>query len=282
MPHRTIRSHRLPASSGAREKGYILIWAAVTIAGLAWISARTMSALAVAAEADNTQSADLRLGAAMGAVRAAITYRLASPSDEIETLPASGAETFDGIEVQWQLARESERLDINKAEPVQIAQLLELAGFDPDRAAMLADRIADWRDEDDLKHLNGAERGEYLAAGLAPPANRDFVTPLEIAKVLGVGADLAACLEPTLSVYGGTSYVRARPTEKAPPAPPQAGDVLRLSMQTVGPDQSRRNETRLIRLVGNAGQPIWTLEVSHSAPPTNSTAELRCQPPRQP
>ena len=43
-------------------------------------------------------------------------------------------------------------------------------------------------DEDDLKHLNGAEVADYAAAGLPPPRNAKLVTPFEAKHIFGWAA----------------------------------------------------------------------------------------------
>jgi len=49
----------------------------------------------------------------------------------------------------------------------------------------------DYQDPDDLLRIGGAERPQYLAAGLPPPSNRPVSTPLEFRRILGWNTLLA-------------------------------------------------------------------------------------------
>ncbi len=62
---------------------------------------------------------------------------------------------------------EESKFPINRATPEQIRRLLDLVGVDPMDADVIADSIADWIDENDLHHLNGAEDEYYRS--LEPP-----------------------------------------------------------------------------------------------------------------
>ncbi|QDW66349.1 type II secretion system protein GspK [Luteimonas granuli] len=49
----------------------------------------------------------------------------------------------------------------------------------------------DYQDADDLHRLGGAEKDDYRKAGLPPPSNRAFASPLELRRVLGWNGLLA-------------------------------------------------------------------------------------------
>jgi general secretion pathway protein K len=112
---------------------------------------------------------------------------------------------FDGSELTVTLYNEASRLDLNTATREQLATLIELAqgeaGFDEVKRDALADAILDWRDADDLTQLNGAEDGDYEAAGL-PYGARDepFQSVEELQQVLGMSRTLFQRLAPDLSV----------------------------------------------------------------------------------
>ncbi|MES1198609.1 MAG: hypothetical protein ABUS48_01355 [Pseudomonadota bacterium] len=94
-------------------------------------------------------------------------------------------------------------VDINAASPEHLASLLVALHIDPDQAVELADRVADWRDSDDLKRLHGAEAQDYIAAHLPPPRNAPFVTESELRAVLGFTPALVDCVAPYLTTYSG-------------------------------------------------------------------------------
>ena len=119
---------------------------------------------------------------------------------------------FDGSELTVTLYNEFSRLDLNTATREQLATLIELAqgeaGFDEAQRDALADAILDWRDADDLTQLNGAEDGDYEAAGL-PYGARDepFQSVDELQQVLGMPRALFQRLAPDLSVDNETGEV---------------------------------------------------------------------------
>ena len=49
----------------------------------------------------------------------------------------------------------------------------------------LRDSLLDYRDEDDLSRLSGAERDDYIRQGLYPPSNYHLLTPWEAQRVMG-------------------------------------------------------------------------------------------------
>ena len=64
-------------------------------------------------------------------------------------------------------------------------RLLATYGLDAESVARLTDSVLDYRDGDDLRHINGAEREDYERAGKTGDIrNADFLSPTEIARVL--------------------------------------------------------------------------------------------------
>lgn len=65
-------------------------------------------------------------------------------------------------------------------------RLLATYDLDGETVARLTDSLLDYRDGDNLRHVNGAEKEEYEHAGRAGDIrNADFLAPTEIARVLG-------------------------------------------------------------------------------------------------
>lgn len=122
---------------------------------------------------------------------------------------------FDGQDLELTLYNEASRIDLNSATREQLVALIELAqgeeGFDPTQRDALADAILDWRDEDDLTMLNGAEDGDYEAAGYPYGARDDrFESVQELRQVLGMTPALYRRLAPSLSVDTGSGRVDER------------------------------------------------------------------------
>ena len=77
-------------------------------------------------------------------------------------------------------------------------RVLRQAGATSQDVALLLARLRDYVDRDDGLALSGAERADYAAAGLPPPANWFLVTPLEVKRVLGADTLVPADAWPLL------------------------------------------------------------------------------------
>ena len=199
-----------------------------------------------------------------------------------------------GYKVRVAARPESSKIDLNFADVALLMGMFRAAGADPDQASALASAVQDWRDADDLLHLNGAERKEYEAAGLKyGPANRLFESVDELRLVLGVSPELFNCLKPDLTVHAQRADVdlaTASPLVRqaagvapaalaAQPPPVQsvisgqavgAGEVFEITARLDDPSRKiRRAERVVIRVTGNQREPFWTL----SAEPPNPAIE---------
>ncbi|QQP91734.1 general secretion pathway protein GspK [Skermanella sp. TT6] len=116
---------------------------------------------------------------------------------------------IDDIPVHVTIQDEDGKIDLNGAQPELLALLFEaLARDNPDLPVgdpvALSERIADFRDIDNLRRPNGAEDPEYAAAGLAAGAKDSvFDTVGELEQVLGMTPELAAAAAPFLTVHSG-------------------------------------------------------------------------------
>jgi general secretion pathway protein K len=99
-------------------------------------------------------------------------------------------------------------VDINKVAATLLDKVLEGAGVAEQARAGLVDATLDWRDKDDLKHLNGAEDDDYRRAGL-PWGARDgpFSSVEEFRYVLGMNDVLFNRLAPYLTVHAGQGRI---------------------------------------------------------------------------
>ena len=94
------------------------------------------------------------------------------------------------------------RVDLNAASPELIAGLFRAAGAEPDLAEALADRIADWRDADEMPRPDGAEQTDY--AGYEPPVrvgNGPFLAADEIMRIPAMTADLWTRIANAVTVH---------------------------------------------------------------------------------
>lgn len=122
----------------------------------------------------------------------------------------------DNAEVRVRLLAETGKIDINKADQKLLAGLMaQLPVEDEQQRAKLVGAILDWRDEDDLINIDGAEQKEYEEAGLSyQPRNKPFQTVDELQLVLGVDRVIYEWLEPLVTVYSGQPNVNVQYASK--------------------------------------------------------------------
>jgi len=93
-------------------------------------------------------------------------------------------------------------VDLNAASPRLLEWLLRRLGVEPDKAVALAAAIVDFRDEDDVPGVNGAESAAYRAAGLGHGSkNAPFETVTELDQVLGMDLTLLNRLRAVVTVH---------------------------------------------------------------------------------
>ena len=94
-------------------------------------------------------------------------------------------EPYHGIgRIRFSLQDEAGLASANRPGRLYRAALLQ-AGVSEADIARLMPRLRDYVDRDDTLTLSGAERAEYAAAGLPPPANWFLLAPPEASRVLG-------------------------------------------------------------------------------------------------
>lgn len=110
--------------------------------------------------------------------------------------------------VRVRLLSETGKIDINKADQPLLQGLMAYAPVDEEQQTRLLNAILDWRDKDDLVHIDGAEKQEYKDAGLSyQPRNKPFQTIEELQLVLGMNASVFLWIEPLVTVYSGQQQV---------------------------------------------------------------------------
>ncbi len=114
------------------------------------------------------------------------------------------------------LLAENGKIDINKAEQKLLESLIAYAPIgNGKQQSQLVGAILDWRDEDDLIHLDGAEKKEYRDAGLSyPPRNKPFQSIGELQLVLGMDETVFKWLEPLITIYSGQPTVNLQQATK--------------------------------------------------------------------
>lgn len=109
----------------------------------------------------------------------------------------------DGGRLRIAVQDEAGRIDLNTASETLVRALLRGAGLDADAAAVFSDRLLDYRDRDATRRPQGAERGDYRAAGLPDPKNGPLDAIEELGQILGADARLLNRLRPWVTVHSG-------------------------------------------------------------------------------
>ncbi|HPY40487.1 MAG TPA: type II secretion system protein GspK [Thiolinea sp.] len=95
--------------------------------------------------------------------------------------------TYQGYSAEIRVIGENGLIDINQANRELLTKVLKALGIVDQDAEKLLDAIEDFRDSDDLKHVNGAEDQDYKLAGLDYGAkDAPFERIEELQQVLGV------------------------------------------------------------------------------------------------
>jgi general secretion pathway protein K len=104
--------------------------------------------------------------------------------------------------VDVSMVDEGRKVTLNNSSLPLLRGLLHAVGLDPHGAALLADRIADWRSPADFPLRLGAKAPQYRAAGrdYGPP-NQPYHSVDELALVLGMTPQILARLRPYVSPY---------------------------------------------------------------------------------
>lgn len=117
---------------------------------------------------------------------------------------------YQGQDLTVTITDESGKIDLNSAQEALLASLFRHAGLEPAAADALVNTLLDWVDPDDQKRLNGAEAGDYAAAGFGVrPANGPFEAVEELRQLLGMTPALFARLQPLVTVFSRQDGVNA-------------------------------------------------------------------------
>jgi len=124
-------------------------------------------------------------------------------------------------------------VDLNRAPPEIIKGILEAVVSSSETVDVISDSLLDWRDEDDLKRVAGAEQGDYESLGLAYGPNNGLMNSVsELARVNGVTPDIYEGLKSMMTVYSGQSRIDigSAPEEVIASLPGMEGTVVETIM----------------------------------------------------
>jgi general secretion pathway protein K len=104
---------------------------------------------------------------------------------DAERDPVTGIREMDDAWVELRISDEESRLNINRTRRDVLLRLLDYVGMPGDTAEDVADSLADWKDPDDLHHLQGAEDEYYEDLGYITKSG-PLDVPEELLLVKGV------------------------------------------------------------------------------------------------
>lgn len=123
---------------------------------------------------------------------------------------------FEDSRIQYRISNEAGKIDLNRAPPILINNLLGVLSIAPAEATALADAIFDWRDRDQLRRLHGAEDDDYQRAGKSYGAkDGPFDSVSELLFIRGMTENLFEKLRPHVTIYTGSANVDPRFASRA-------------------------------------------------------------------
>ena len=180
---------------------------------------------------------------------------------------------FAGIDLIISVSNESSRIDLDEADQALLSKLLQVSGVEDDQATALAAAILDWRDEDDLTTLDGAEDADYRAAGRVIGAKDEpFSAVEELRQVLGMTDEIYRRLAPEVTVDANGEAL-----EEAFASPTVLAATQGITLQEAAERVAERNQPRVpgaeparplsrggpfyrIRVIQDQGRPLSRME----------------------
>lgn len=148
-------------------------------------------------------------------------------------------------EIRIAVQDEGGKLDLNLGNDRLLVALFRSVGLSEPDAVAMVDRIADFRDPDDLHRAQGAEDPDYAEAGLPWDAkDAPFASLEELLQVLGMTPELYAKVRPALTLYAG----RRPPFEQT--APPE----IRVFYGVLGTIVDEQEDQQRSRVADQTGQ----------------------------
>ena len=136
-------------------------------------------------------------------------------SDEIPIDGSVFAVDIYDEQVTLAVRRATGLVDLNAASADLLNAVLQACDVEEGRRPNIVDAILDWRDGDDLRHLNGVEDRDYLAAGVPWTSRDDAFRSIDELKYLpGIDQGLFERMAPLVTVHSGRAGIDL---ENAPP-----------------------------------------------------------------
>lgn len=165
-------------------------------------------------------SRQVEIAKARGLAEAGINHVILEmlADDSSDEIPIDGTvfavDVYDDT-VTVAVRRATGLVDLNAAGADLLDTLLRACGVEDGRRPKLVDAILDWRDGDNLTHLNGIEDKDYFAAGLPWTSRDDAFKAIDELKYLpGIDQGLFERIAPLVTLYSGRGGIDL---ENAPP-----------------------------------------------------------------
>ena len=280
------------------QRGVALI---AVLGFLAVMSLITIGVVGAARSVISSASRQLVRVQAQAAIESGVEWAAYTLSEAHDTIPSILAKPqaleIGGFHLKISARPERAKVDLNFADEPLLAAVFRYAGAESKKAEELASAVEDWRDGDDLVHLNGAERMQYLGAGLHyGPANRLFQSVGELHLLLGLTPAVFACVRPELTILtqspaidlnaaepGFLKLLNIGSSQHTAGGPSLAtgqlitpGDVYEIIVELEDAKrQIRRAERVSVRVTGNPDDPFWILNIEAEFP-IRDAAERAC------
>jgi general secretion pathway protein K len=216
------RDRGLNAEEGFALVAVILLCLLMSIVAYVFTSAvrshlRNAAAQVGAAEAEAAADAGVNL--------AVLDLLRAGQDDSLRRFAIDGRTAVCSLSQGQQLAirirDEAGRIDLNAAREELIRSFLAGLGIASSDIEPLLAALADFKDRDQERRLNGAEAEDYSAAGLpGRPKNAPLDVFEELGRVRGVDGALLSRIRPFVTVFSGIDGVDPGV------APPELGQIL--------------------------------------------------------
>lgn len=155
----------------------------------------------------------------------------------------------DGADILLTIENESRRLNVNLADATAIAAEIIGAGVSPQKAGLIAERIADYVDRDGLTADGRPEAAEFAAAGAATaPKNAPLGLIDELLLVPGVDGEIFSQIEAKLSLHSTRTDRFRKLTEAAEEEVAPARGVFRVRARVLGPRGAAFDRIAVIEL----------------------------------
>lgn len=206
--HRNMR-HRQPRQQ-KQQRGIAIIMVLWMIMVMSMMAATLMYSVKTETQMVSYARENAQARAFADAATHYTVMQLFLPPDKREVIIGGGASrwVYAGYQAEIRVVGENGLIDINRADRRLLTLVLEQVGVIDDEAETMLDIIEDFRDPDDLKHINGAEDNDYEDEGLDFGAkDAPFERIEELQQVLGMTSRLYEALSRYLSVNSNSGGI---------------------------------------------------------------------------